>query len=276
MQKHTTPGIGEYPRMTTQELRNGYIASGLFELGRLTLVATDLDRAIVGGAVPTVEPLELTAPDSMRASFFCERRELGIINIGGPGTVDIDGQTFAAGPRECVYAGRGSRSVVFASDDKEQPARYYLLSYPAHAAYPAAKAGEADANVLNLGTADTCNERRLVQYIHEEGIKSSQLVMGFTEIKLGSAWNTMPPHTHDRRTEIYLYFDLADDHRVLHAMGTPDETRTLWVGSHDAVLSPAWSIHCGAGTGSYRFIWGMGGENQAFADMDGIAVSSLR
>lgn len=270
------PGKESYCRMTTEELRAGYLTSGFMRTGELNLIATDLDRAIVGGAVPTNQPLRLIADESMRAAFFCERRELGALNIGGPGSVSVDGQVLTVGTREIAYVGRGSKDVAFHSDDPANPAVFYLLSYTAHKEYPSASAGESAANIIDLGSNEASNARRIVQYIHEEGIKSCQLVMGYTELHTGSVWNTMPCHTHERRSEVYFYFDLPADQRVLHMMGTPQETRALWVADREAVLSPTWSIHCGSGTSNYRFIWGMGGENQRFDDMDGVAIPDLR
>lgn len=276
MLRHILPGIESYRRLNTEELRSGFLIGNFMKTGEIDLIATDLDRAILGGAVPTSQPLRLEADESMRAAYFCERRELGALNIGGDGSVNVDGQVFTVGTRECAYVGRGSKDVAFNSDDPANPAAFYLLSYPAHAEYPSARAGEAAANVIDLGSSETANARRIVQYIHEEGIKSCQLVMGYTELQTGSVWNTMPCHTHERRSEIYFYFDLPADQRVLHMMGTPQETRNLWVADREAALSPPWSIHCGAGTSNYRFIWGMGGENQRFDDMDGVSITDLR
>jgi len=187
--------------------------------------------------------------------------------------VRVDGSQFLLAPRECLYVGRGSEAIEFSSESDETPALYYLVSYPAHMAYPTCK---AEANVVRLGTRQEANERSIHQYIHENGIKSCQLVMGYTEVAVGSVWNTMPPHTHLRRSEAYCYFDVPADHAVLHLMGEPSETRPLWVGNRQVVLSPAWSIHCGAGTTNYRFVWAMGGENQSFDDMDRVPISTLR
>lgn len=276
MRSHHCPGIHEYPYLDTESLRAGFLLEELFLEGETCLVATDLDRAIVGSAVPLETPLALGAGPQLRAEFFCERRELGILNIGGPGTVEVDGTSLEMANLDCLYVGRGIKSIVFASADASTPARYYLLSYPAHTEYPVVKATREQANRLVLGSREEANERHLHQYIHENGIRSCQLVMGFTELQPGSVWNTMPPHTHDRRSEVYLYFDLPPGQRVAHFMGEPDETRVLWVGEKQAALSPPWSIHCGAGTAAYRFIWGMGGENQRFDDMDKVAAADLR
>jgi 4-deoxy-L-threo-5-hexosulose-uronate ketol-isomerase len=276
MNNHRTADDISYKALDTTGLRDRFLLQDLFAEGQLQLTYTDLDRAIVGSAVPTIEPLVLAAAEALRADFFCERRELGVINIGAAGTIIVDGTSYDMASRECLYIGRGSKEISFTSASANEPAQYYLLSYPAHADYPTAHAKIEDANLLKLGAPETANERHLYQYIHENGLKSCQLVMGFTLIQTGSTWNTMPPHTHDRRSEVYMYFDIDEDHRVAHFMGHPDETRVIWMSEKDVTLSPSWSIHCGAGTGKYSFIWGMGGENQAFDDMDGFPLSTLK
>jgi len=220
--------------------------------------------------------LKLTADAELRAAFFCERRELGILNLGGAGTVTVDGRNYEVGKLDCLYVGRGSREIVFSSREPASPAAFYLLSYPAHAVFPTTLARQADAAAVELGTAADANRRTIYKYIHPGGIKSCQLVMGFTRLAEGAVWNTMPPHTHTRRSEIYIYFDLGPDRRVMHFMGTPQQTRHLVVADRQAVISPSWSIHCGCGTGAYTFCWGMGGENQAFDDMDAAPLASLR
>jgi 4-deoxy-L-threo-5-hexosulose-uronate ketol-isomerase len=276
MDNQRTSSIETYPNFCTEDLRDSYLLEGLFQTGELSLTYTDLDRAIIGSAVPTSEALVLEAGDQLRADYFCERRELGIINLGEAGSVTVDGTDYAMGKCECLYVGRGSKAISFVSAQSEQPAQFYLLSYPAHASYPTAHAKLEDANKLELGSKAEANERHLYQYIHENGITSCQLVMGFTVLQPGSVWNTMPPHTHDRRSEVYCYFDVAEGHRIAHFMGEPQETRALWMGEKDIALSPSWSIHSGVGTGSYSFVWGMGGENQRFDDMDGFPISELR
>jgi 4-deoxy-L-threo-5-hexosulose-uronate ketol-isomerase len=270
------PSPAETSMLDTTGLRESFLLEELFEPGELTLVYTDLDRAIVGSAVPTAEALSLAAGDELRADYFCERRELGILNMGARGTVSVDGTDHELDTCDCLYVGRGSRDVSFASADPASPAAFYLISYPAHAVHPTTKATPADATRVELGSQEECNERTICQYIHENGIKSCQLVMGYTEFKPGSIWNTMPAHTHLRRSEVYCYFDVPDSHAVLHMMGEPGETRPLWVHDKQAVLSPAWSIHCGCGTAAYRFCWAMGGENQAFTDMDRVEIAELR
>lgn len=276
MKSHTMPGKAETSRFTTAELRRAYLLDDLFAPGALRLVYTDLDRAIVGGARPTQAALELTAGDQLRADFFCQRRELGVINLGSAGTVRVDGVDYPLAKLDMLYVGRGSKQIVFSSAQAEDPAAFYLVSYPAHTAYPTTKATPAQANIVALGSKTDANERKIHQVIHENGIKSCQLVMGFTELAPGSIWNTMPSHTHERRSEVYCYFDIPAGHAVLHMMGAPQETRPLWMHNFQVALSPSWSIHSGAGTNAYRFVWAMGGENQRFDDMDKFPITDLR
>ena len=262
--------------MGTEELRQSFLIDSLFGADRISLHFSDLDRAIVGSAVPASGPLSLEATPELRAKTFCERRELGVLNIGGPGTVTVDGTRHALGKRDALYVGRGSQAVAFASDSADEPAKFYLLSYPAHASHPTRRILEEEAEKVSLGSQETCNRRTLSKLIHPGGARSCQLVMGFTRLEPGSVWNTMPPHTHERRMEVYLYFDLPPGARVFHLMGRPGATRHLVVGEGEAVLSPSWSIHSGVGTGAYTFCWGMGGENQAFDDMDLLTTDQLR
>jgi 4-deoxy-L-threo-5-hexosulose-uronate ketol-isomerase len=272
------PDPRRYATMSAAELRETFLLDGLFVPGEVRLSYVDVDRTVIGGAAPTGhEPLALPNPADLRAAFFAERRELGVLNVGGGrGTVTVDGRSFTIDSLDCLYVGRGSRDVRFASEDTKTPARFYLLSYPAHAAHPTTLARKADASATHLGAVEAANKRTIYKYIHPDGITSCQLVMGFTQLDVGSVWNTMPPHTHMRRSEVYLYFDLAPDARVLHLMGPPEETRHLVVADGQAVVSPPWSIHAGAGTTRYSFCWGMGGENKAFADMDAVGVGELR
>ncbi len=261
--------------MTTGEVRDAFLIEDLFTPGKLKLVFTDLDRLAVGGAVPGKNPVLLANSKETGRSFFLEQRELGAINIGGPGVVTVDGEAFQVETEACVYVGVGSENVAFASKDPKNPARFYILSCPAHANHPTAVATRKDANTIPLGSLATSNQRVIRQYIHEKGIKSCQLVMGFTELAEGSVWNSFPPHTHNRRAEIYLYFNLGE--RVLaHFLGEPGATRHVFVHNGEAVLSPGWSIHCGCGEGNYKFIWGMAGENQRFDDMDQAKAADLR
>ena len=276
MQRIETADRQAYRRMTSEELRAHFLLLDLFRPGRAELAYTNVDRAVVGGIVPLDAPLALAGGREMACEYFCERREAGVINLGAPGTVTVDGRAFALGPRECLYLGRGSRAVSFASASAERPAQFYLLSYPAHAAFPTAHAKLEDANRVDLGSAAEANRRTIFQYIRPGRIPSCQLVMGFTELHEGSVWNTFPPHTHDRRTEVYCYFDLPASGLVFHLLGAPEETRHLVVREKQVALSPEWSIHSGVATGGYRFVWGMGGENQVFEDMDKVELAAIR
>ncbi len=271
-----TADRNSYRRMTTDELREGHLVDRLFVPGEVTLCYTDVDRAIVGSAVPLSEPLCLPVHRELASDYFAQRRELGVINIGGSGSVRVDGETFDVDNRDSLYVGRGCRDIEFASDAVANPARYYILSYPAHAGYPAKRVRRQDAVRIDLGSAETSNKRSIYQSIRPGIVDTCQVVMGFTQLAPGSVWNTMPPHTHRRRSEIYMYFDLDEDCNVFHFMGEPDETRSLVVRNGEAVVSPSWSIHSGAGTRNYTFVWGMGGENQEFDDMDHIAPNELR
>ncbi len=276
MNTYFMPSPHETAMLDTEGLRDAFLLESLFRPDEFCLVYADMDRAVVGSMVPASESLKLNADKEMRAEYFCERRELGVINFGGPGRVTVDGVAYELEKCDCLYIGRGSKDVEFESAEEGAPAEFYLVSYPAHAAHPTTLMKQADATRVELGSAAECNERTIFQYIHENGIKSCQLVMGFTEFAPGSIWNTMPCHTHLRRSEVYCYFDVPDGHRVLHMMGEPQETRPLWVADRQAVLSPAWSVHTGCGTASYRFVWAMGGENQAFTDMDAVKIPDLR
>jgi 4-deoxy-L-threo-5-hexosulose-uronate ketol-isomerase len=276
MKKKETASRAETAHLKTDELRSRFLLQDLFAEGKLTLFYTDVDRAIVGAACPRNGEVPLEATDALRARFFCERRELGVINLGASrGTVEVDGTPYVLERLECLYIGRGSETVKFIAAGDQAP-DFYLVSYPAHQAYPSAKATLKEANRLDLGGGDYCNERTIFQFIHEDGIQSCQLVMGFTQIATGSVWNTMPAHTHDRRSEVYLYFDVPDGHTVFHFMGEPQQTRHLCLHNKEAVLSPAWSIHSGCGTAAYSFVWAMGGENQRFDDMDPAPIADLR
>ena len=262
--------------LSTAELRAKFLVPDLFQPGKLELAYWECDRTVIGGAMPATGPLALEGGRELASSYFLERREIGIMNIGGPGTVTVEGAAHALSACDVLYVGRGNRSVTFASANPAEPAAFYLLSYPAHAAHPTALARKADAEPTRLGSKAEANERTIRKYIHPGGIRSCQLVMGYTDLEEGCIWNTMRPHTHLRRTEVYLYFDVPEGHAVFHLLGRPDETRHLVVQNRQAALSPAWSIHSGAGTKAYRFIWGMGGENQEFADMDHVEIRDLR
>ena len=262
--------------MTTEELRRHFLVENLFVPGGVEMVYWETERTVVGGLVPLERPLALEPDPALASDYFCERREAAAFNLGGPGEVSVDGERFSLGPRDGIYIGRGSREVSFSSAEASNPARYYFISYPAHAAHPTCLAPGSAANRLELGAGATANERTLRQYIHDAGVRSCQLVAGITQLNTGSVWNTMPPHTHLRRSEVYFYFDLPENAAVFHFMGAGNETRHLVVQSGQAVLSPSWSIHCGCATEAYSFVWAMGGENQRFTDMDGINLADLR
>ncbi len=265
-----------YPRMNTNELRQAFLIESLFQTGAIVLKYWETDRTVLGGVVPGADPLTLTCPRELAATFFNERRELGLINVGEAGTVEVDGTVYPMQPLDCLYVGRGARNIVFASANPAAPAQYYLLSYPAHTTYPTTHAAIAQTVPVELGQPLQTNVRSLYKFIHTGGIKSCQLVMGITVIKPGSAFNTMPAHTHLRRSEVYFYYNVPANAAVFHFAGRPDETRNIMVHDRQAVLSPPWSVHCGAGTAAYSFIWGMGGENQEFADMDSAPINTFR
>jgi 4-deoxy-L-threo-5-hexosulose-uronate ketol-isomerase len=261
--------------MTTQELRDTFLLTGLFAPGQLTGTFTDLDRLVVGGVMPAGKAVELPNHRETGRAFFLEHREFGAINIGGAGAVHADGKTFSTDHLDCVYLPMGTKLVAFESKDAGNPAKFYFLSCPAHAAHPAAMMKPKDASPVPLGAQATANKRTIYKYIHQGGIQSCQLVMGFTALEEGNVWNSIPPHTHWRRTEIYFYFDLGAN-VLTHFMGEPQQTRHLFLHNEEVALSPNWSIHCGCGTGNYKFIWGMAGENQVFDDMDVVMPPDLR
>jgi 4-deoxy-L-threo-5-hexosulose-uronate ketol-isomerase len=265
-----------YPSMTTAELRETFLLEGLFREGEIETRYVDLDRTVIGGAVPTNLALTLETQPELRADYFLERRELGVLNVGGRGVVSVDDASFAMEKLDCLYVGRGSQSVTFASSDANNPAAFYLLSYPAHATYPTTLARFNELEPVHLGSEETCNKRLIYKAIFLDGIRSCQMVMGFTLLAPGSNWNTMPPHTHIRRSEVYCYFNVDPSQRVLHLMGPASETRHLVVCDREVVVSPGWSIHAGVGIGSYGFCWGMGGENQRYDDMDPLAIADLK
>lgn len=265
-----------YPHMTTTELRETFLMDTLYEPGALHLSYIDLDRTVAGMAAPLAKPILLPTYPELRADYFTERRELGALNVGGRGLVVVNGERYSLDNLDCLYIGRGNAEVSFASEDLSSPAIFYLLSYPAHTAYPVTLVGKDDASPTVIGSAETCNLRTVSKYIYLGGVKSCQLVMGVTHLHAGSVWNTMPPHTHMRRSEVYLYFNLAPEAAVFHLMGPPGETRHILMKSLEAVVSPGWSIHAGVGTRAYSFCWGMGGENQDYGDMDVASIPELR
>lgn len=256
--------------MTTTEIRRDFLIGGLFQPGRIEMAYTDLDRLIVGGVMPATR-LALPAYPELRSAYFTETREMGVINLGDAGEIEVGGRTFPMGHLDCLYVGAGERDVVFTSSPAGQAA-YYLLSAPAHRKLPTVKATATDAVVMELGLAERASRRKLVRYIHEDGIESCQLVMGYTSLEAGSVWNTWPPHTHLRRSEVYLYFGMNGE-TAMHFLGEPEASRHVVVREREAVLSPPWSIHTGVGTGAYSFVWGMAGENRSFDDMDPVDLA---
>jgi 4-deoxy-L-threo-5-hexosulose-uronate ketol-isomerase len=254
MQSRYTADFSSFQRMTTRELRQSYLVETLFQPGQLQTVYVDIDRAIIGSAVPTTASLALASSKELASDFFAQRRELGVINVGAAGTITVDGKAYAMANRDCLYIGRGSRVIEFASANAADPAKFYILSYPAHADYPTTHATYRDATPVKLGSQQTANQRTIYKFIYPAGIKSCQLVMGFTELVEGSVWNSMPAHTHERRSEIYCYFDLPAEQTIFHLMGKADETRHLAVKNLQPVISPSWSIHCGVGTSNYTFM----------------------
>ncbi|AOZ93462.1 5-keto-4-deoxyuronate isomerase [Paenibacillus crassostreae] len=261
----------------TERLREEFLIDSLFATDELVTVYTHVDRFIVGSAVPVTKDIKLEVNlKDIGTDYFLERREIGIINVGSKGVVIVDGMDYEVDAKECLYIGLGVKEVVFKKNGGSQPARFYFNSSPAHKSYPTKKSTQAEATPNHLGSIASSNERTIYKYIHQDGIQSCQLVMGMTELDPGNMWNTMPSHTHNRRSEIYLYFNLPEDGVVFHMMGQPDETRHLVVRNEQAIISPSWSIHSGVGTSNYTFIWGMAGENQTFNDMDAVAMQDLR
>lgn len=259
----------------TAQLRAEFLIDNLMEVGKVNLTYSHYDRYIAGSAVP-LEPLILETIDPLKSSYFLERRELGIINVGGKGTVIADGEVYELDFKDALYIGSGTKNVIFNSDTKSNPAKFYLNSAPAHTHYPNKKVGLAEANKLQLGAVETANHRTVNQMIIGGIVATCQLQMGMTELKTGSVWNTMPAHVHDRRMEVYFYLDIPENQAVCHFMGQPQETRHIWMNNHQAVISPPWSIHSGAGTSNYTFIWGMAGENLDYGDMDVCKITDLR
>ncbi|MGH7451561.1 MAG: 5-dehydro-4-deoxy-D-glucuronate isomerase [bacterium] len=262
--------------LTTSELREAFLLEDLFQSDVIKLAYSENDRAIIGSAVPIKEKLPLQTSKELAANYFAQRREIGVLNIGGAGQISVDKNVFNLANRDMLYIGKGAKEIVFSSEKAAELAAFFLLSFPAHQSYPTKLMCFAEAEAVRLGSPEGANQRTIYKYIHPGGIQSCQLVMGFTQLKSGSIWNTMPPHTHARRMEVYMYFDLPDNARVFHFMGQPEETRHLVIANRQAVISPSWSIHCGAGTSAYSFCWGMGGENQAFEDMDAVRMEQLR
>lgn len=260
----------------TNRLREEFLSTELMASGEVRLVYTHYDRFVYGGIVPAAAALDLPNYDELKSDYFLERREMGVLNLGGSGKITVDGIPHELDRFDILYVGKGAKVVRFASDNAREPARFYLNSCPAHHAYPTTKGTRKDANLVKLGSQETANERHLYQYIHEDGIQSCQLGMGYTELLSGNIWNTFPPHTHERRMEVYFYFDVPQGQIVVHFMGQPQQTRHLIMMNEQAVVSPPWSIHSGAGTFCYKFVWGMAGENKSFTDMDGVPLVEVR
>ena len=285
MELRTASSPRDVKHYTTERLREEFLIQGLFVPGEIKLVYSHIDRIITGAAVPT-KALKLTAGDELRAEYFLQRREMGVINIGGGGRIVIDGKEYAVGYKDAMYIGMGAQDIVFDSVDAKDPARFYINSTPAHKAYPTVLIKPEgtpengvvivkDENKVELGSLEEANHRVICKYILPGQVESCQLVMGMTKLAPGSVWNTMPCHTHDRRMEVYLYFEMPEDAIVMHYMGEPQDTRHIVMRNEEAVISPSWSIHAGCGSRAYTFIWGMAGENQEFTDMDDVAMKEL-
>lgn len=266
----------EVKGMNTEELRSNFLVQQLMKADEITLVYSHYDRVIVGGVKPVNQKVSLPNEAELRADYFLERRELGIINVGGAGIVEADGVSYELNKLDAVYLGKGIQAVSFASKSANDPAGFFLMSTTAHHTYPNRKMTKEEASPVNLGDQATANKRTIYKYIHQEGIQSCQLVMGLTVLTDGSVWNSVPPHTHTRRMEVYFYFDVPEQHRIFHLMGEPQETRHIVTANHEAVISPPWSVHCGPGTTNYGFIWAMAGENYTFTDMDQVAIADMR
>lgn len=265
----------EVKQFDTQQLRKEFLIDDLMEVGKINLTYSHYDRYIAGSAVP-IKPLTLESIDPLKSNYFLERREMGIINVGGDGIISVDGKEYGLGFKDALYIGKGSKVVIFKSNDVKKPAKFYINSAPAHTAYPIKKVSKAEANKIELGSLETSNHRTVNQMIIGGIVTTCQLQMGMTELKTGSVWNTMPAHVHDRRMEVYFYFDIPENQAVCHFMGQPHETRHIWMHNDQAVISPPWSIHSGSGTSSYTFIWGMAGENLDYGDMDVSKITDLR
>ena len=269
-------GPRETNQMGTEALRDEFLIDQVFGIDQINWIYTHYDRYVVGGVIPKKIVVKLETIDPLKANFFLERREMGIINVGGNGSVTADGVNYILGYKEALYLGRGTKEVSFSSEEITSPAKFYINSTPAHQAYPSRKVGRDEAEIVNLGTSETANARTIRKLIVNSILPTCQLQMGMTELKSGSVWNTMPAHVHDRRMEVYFYFEVPQDQAVCHFMGAPNETRHIWMANEQAVISPPWSIHAGSGTSNYIFIWGMAGENLDYGDMDGCPIPSLR
>lgn len=275
MQTRYASSPKEVAAMNTAELRENFLIESLMEADKINFVYAHFDRVVTGTAMP-IQPIALPTYNDLKSDYFLERREMGVINIGGDGVIIADGKKYPLSKLDCLYMGLGTKDVVFTSVDAANPAQFVLLSTPAHRDCTNKLMKKEDASPVELGAVETANQRTIYKYIHAEGLRSCQLVMGLTVLKTGSVWNTMPAHVHDRRTEIYFYFDVPEAHRVVHFMGQPQETRHMFIANNQAIISPPYSIHSGCGTASYSFIWAMAGENYTFTDMDFVEIKDLR
>ncbi|MBS0032356.1 5-dehydro-4-deoxy-D-glucuronate isomerase [Chitinophaga sp. 2R12] len=266
----------EVKQMDTAQLRRAFLIENIFAADQVTWTHTHYDRYLTGGAMPVKGPVILTSIDLLKADYFLERRELGMINVGGEGILEVDGEKFELAYKEALYIGKGKQQVIFHSKNTQQPAKFYLNSTPAHHAYPTRKVSKNEAEIVTLGALETSNHRTINKLLVNSVLETCQLQMGMTELKPGSVWNTMPAHTHDRRMEVYFYFEVPEGQSVCHFMGQPQETRHVWMQNEQAIISPPWSVHSGAGTSNYTFIWGMAGENLDYGDMDHCKITELR
>jgi 4-deoxy-L-threo-5-hexosulose-uronate ketol-isomerase len=266
----------ETKALTTEGLRKEFLIQNLMEAGTINLVYTHFDRYIVGGAVPVKTPLKLATIDPLKSDYFLERREIGIINVGGAGSITVNGQKYNLDYKEALYIGKENKEITFSSDNADKPAKFYLNSTPAHKVFPTKKISRTDAEIVEMGAMETANARTIRKLIVNSLVETCQVQMGMTELKPGSVWNTMPAHVHDRRMEVYFYFEVPEGQAVCHFMGQPQETRHIWMANNEAVISPPWSIHSGSGTNNYTFIWGMAGENLDYGDMDHCKIKDLK
>ena len=266
----------DFARYNTQQIRDKFLLEKLVQPDAIIMAYTHYDRMMCGAVNPISKSITLPTYDQLKSEYFLERREMGVVSIGGRGSVSVDGEIFELEKLDVLYIGKGKKEIIFRSTNSEDAAKFILLSCPAHHEYPVQLMKPADATHAELGSAETANQRTINKYIHLDGLKSCQLVLGVTNFKPGSLWNTMPPHTHDRRMEIYFYFDLPENQRIIHFMGEATETRHMFIRNEEAIISPSWSIHSGVATSSYSFIWAMAGENMSFTDMDAIDITTLR
>ncbi|MFH1197258.1 MAG: 5-dehydro-4-deoxy-D-glucuronate isomerase [bacterium] len=277
MEVRYSPDKNGFKKLSTRELRDSFLIESLFVPNSIPMIYSDVDRSITGSAVPAEQILKLEASKKeMAAEYFCQRREIGLINIGDKGTIIIDGTEYEMNYRDALYIGRGSKRIEFKSENADKPANFYFVSYPAHKEYPTKHIKYEDAIHRQLGSVEDSNKRTINQYIHPDILQTCQVAMGLTELETGSVWNTMPAHTHQRRSEVYMYFNLKPDAFVVHMLGEPSETRHVIIRDRQAVLSTSWSLHSGCGTQAYSFIWAMGGENQEFDDMDWIPMREMK